>query len=560
MAKQIKFSQEAREKIKSGVNKLADTVKVTVGPKGRNVLLDKGFGSPTITNDGVTIAKEIELEDKFENMGAQLVKDVASKTNDVAGDGTTTATILAQAMINEGLKNVVAGASAMGVRHGIEKATEAVVEHLRKNAKKISAKEEIAQVASISANDAEIGGLIAEVFEKVGNDGVITVEESQGIGVDYELTEGMQFDQGYISAYMVTDTARMETKLDNPYFFITDKKISSIQEILPVLEQMAQSGKKDIVIIAEDVEGEALTTLVLNKLRGVLNVLAIKAPGFGDRRKEMLQDIATLTGGQVISEEKGMKLDAVTIDMLGQARRVLTDKEKTTIVDGKGKPAEIKARVAQIKTQIEKTTSDYDKDKLKERLGKLSGGVAVIKVGAASEVEQKEKQHRVEDAKEATRAAIEEGVVIGGGFALARAAEVVADLMKSTKDADERVGMFILIQSLYRPAEQILENAGKRPAAIVNRLLNIKNDLELTKEFKEKEWNLIGYDSKTNKNVNMMEAGIIDPLKVTRSALQNAASVAAMILTTEAAVTDLPKEKDSAPAMPDMGGMGGMGM
>lgn len=542
MAKQILFSQEARDRIKAGVNTLADTVKVTLGPKGRNVLLDKGYGGPTITNDGVTIAKEIELSDKFENMGAQLVKEVASKTNDAVGDGTTTATLLAQAMINEGLKNVAAGSSSMSIRHGIEKATAAVVDHLKKNAKKITTKAEIAQVASISANDPEIGTLISEVFDKVGNTGVITVEASQGIDTGYELTEGMQFDQGYVSAYMVTDTGRMEAKIENPYILITDKKISSIQEILPLLEQLAQTGKKELVIIAEDLEGEALSTIVINKLRGVLNILAVKAPGFGDRRKEMLQDIAVLTGGQVISEEKGMKLDAATVDMLGTARRVLADKEKTTVVDGKGKEKEIKARVEQIKTQIAKASSDYDKEKLQERLGKLSGGVAVIKVGAASEVEQKEKQHRVEDAKEATRAAIEEGVVAGGGTALIQALDA---LDKLTITGDEKLGLNIVRNALVAPAWQIAQNAGVEGAVIVSQIKSAKKG--------------IGYDAKADKMVDMIATGIIDPLKVTRSALQNASSVAAMVLTTEAAVTDLP-EKSGSPAMPDMGGMGGMGM
>ncbi len=542
MAKDIKFSQEARDKIRAGVNQLADTVKVTLGPKGRNVLLDKGYGGPTITNDGVTIAKEIELEDKFENMGAQLVKEVASKTNDNVGDGTTTATLLAQAMINEGLKNVAAGSNAMSIRHGIEKATVAVVDHLKKTAKKISTKAEIAQVASISANDPEIGELIGEVFDKVGNTGVITVEQSQGLGVEYELTEGMQFDQGYLSSYMVTDTARMEATIENPYILITDKKISSIQEILPLLEQLAQSGKKELVIIAEDVDGEALATLVVNKLRGIMNILAIKAPGFGDRRKEMLQDIATLTGGEVISEEKGLKLDAVTIEMLGQARRVVTDKDNTTIVDGKGSAKAIHARVEQIKIQIAKTDSDYDQDKLKERLGKLSGGVAVIKVGAASEVEQKEKQHRVEDAKEATRAAIEEGVVAGGGTALIQALKVIEALKL---EGDEKVGADIVHNALHAPAWQIAHNAGTEGAVVVAQI--------------KKEKTGFGYDAISGQYVDMLKTGIIDPLKVTRSALQNASSVAAMILSTEAAVTDLPK-KDSAPPMPDMSGMGGMGM
>jgi chaperonin GroEL len=542
MAKQIKFSQDARDKIKHGVNVLADTVKVTLGPKGRNVLLDKSFGGPTITNDGVTIAKEIELEDKFENMGAQLVKEVASRTNDAVGDGTTTATLLAQAMINEGLKNVAAGSSSMAIRRGIERATESVVTHLKKSAKKISTKAEIAQVASISANDPEIGELIAEVFDKVGNTGVITVEQSQGIGVEYELTEGMQFDQGYLSAYMVTDSSRMEAKIESPRILITDKKISSIQEVLPLLEQLAQTGKKELVIIAEDVDGEALATIVVNKLRGVLNILAVKAPGFGDRRKEILQDIAVLTGGQVISEEKGMKLDAATVDMLGTARRVVADKDKTTIVDGKGSDKEIKARVEQIKQQIQKSTSQYDKDKLKERLGKLSGGVAVIKVGAASEVEQKEKQHRVEDAKEATRAAIEEGVVAGGGTALLEALKALETLKA---EGDEKTGVDIVANALHAPAWQIAYNAGVEGAVVVAEIKKAKTG--------------IGYDAKNDKYVNMLESGIIDPLKVTRSALQNAASVAAMILSTEAAVTDLPA-KDSGPAMPDMSGMGGMGM
>lgn len=544
MAKDIKHSQDARDRIKSGVNQLADTVKVTLGPKGRNVMLDKGFGGPNITNDGVTIAKEIELEDKFENMGAQLVKEVASKTNDNVGDGTTTATLLAQAMINEGLKNVAAGSNAMAIKHGIEKASEAVVEHLRKTAKKISTKAEIAQVASISANDAEIGGLIAEVFDKVGNTGVITVEESQGLGVEYELTEGMQFDQGYLSPYMATDSARMEAKIENPYILITDKKISSIKEILPLLEGLANAGKKDLVIIAEDVDGEALATLVVNKLRGTMNVLAVKAPGFGDRRKEMLEDIAVLTGAKVISEDAGMKLDDTTVEMLGQTRRVVADKDNTTIVDGKGSEKAIKARVRQINIQIEKADSDYDKEKLQERLGKLSGGVAVIKVGAASEVEQKEKQHRVEDAKEATRAAIEEGVVAGGGTSLIQSLKVIEKL---NLKGDEKIGADIVKNALHAPTWQIAQNAGVEGSVVV---AEVKKAVTGT-----------GYDAITGKYVDMIKSGIIDPLKVTRSALQNASSVAAMILSTEAAVTDLPKkDEQQAPPMPDMSGMGGMGM
>jgi len=543
MAKQIKFSQEARDKIKKGVDELANTVKVTLGPKGRNVVLDKGFGGPTITNDGVTIAKEIELEDKFENMGAQLVKDVASKTDDVAGDGTTTATLLAQAMINDGLKNVAAGSSAMAIRHGIEKATEAVVEHLKNNAKPIKTKEEKTQVASISANDPEIGTLIAEVFEKVGNDGVITVEKSEALEMTYEMTEGMQFDQGYVSAYMITDAAAMEASIEKPHILITDKKISSIQEILPLLEKLAQTGKKELVIIAEDLEGEALATIIVNKLRGILNILAVKAPGFGDRRKEMLEDIAVLTGGEVISEEKGMKLEDATLEALGEARRVVADKDNTTIVDGKGSAGAIKNRVNQIRAQIEKTTSDYDREKLEERLGKLSGGVAVIKVGAASEVEQKEKQHRVEDAQKATRAAIEEGVVSGGGVALLEAHDA---LNKMKFDGDEEIGREIVSKALVVPAWQIAQNAGAEGSVIVARIIEGKKGH--------------GFDAKENKMVSMIEAGIIDPLKVTRSALQNASSVAAMVLTTEAAVTDLPEKKDALPpmggGMPDMGGMG----
>ena len=543
MSKQIKFAQDARDRIKSGVDQLANTVKVTLGPKGRNVLLDKGYGGPTITNDGVTIAKEIDLEDKFENMGAQLVKEVASRTNDNVGDGTTTATILAQAMMSEGLKNVEAGSNAMAIRHGIEKATEQVVAHLKKNAKKIATKAEISQVASISANDPEIGKLISEVFDKVGNEGVITVEKSEALEMTYELTEGMQFDQGYVSAYMVTDATRMEAVLEKPYILITDKKISSIQEILPLLEKLATTGKKELVIISEDLEGEALATIIVNKLRGILSILAVKAPGFGDRRKEMLQDIAILTGGEVISEEKGMKLEDTEVAMLGQARRVVADKDNTTVIDGKGVTKAIDARVAQIKAQIEKATSDYDKEKLQERLGKLSGGVAVIKVGAASEVEQKEKQHRVEDAKEATRAAIEEGVVAGGGVASSEAHEA---LNKTKFAGDEEIGREIVSKALVVPAWQIAQNAGAEGSVIVARIIEGKKGH--------------GYDAKENKMVDMMAAGIIDPLKVTRSALQNAASVAAMVLTTEAAVTDLPEKKDSMPPMPDMSGMGGMGM
>ncbi|MEK7548484.1 MAG: chaperonin GroEL [Patescibacteria group bacterium] len=544
MAKQIKFSAEARNKIREGVNALADTVRVTLGPKGRNVLLDKGFGSPTITNDGVTIAKEIDLEDKFQNMGAQLVKDVASKTNDVAGDGTTTATLLAQSMINAGLGYVMGDANAVGIRHGIEKATAVAVDYLKKSAKKIDTQAEIAQVATISANDTEIGRLIAEVLAKIGNDGVITVEQSQTLGIEYEVVEGMQFDQGYVSAYMVTDPSRMEATIENPQILITDKKISSIQEILPLLEQLAQTGKKELVIVAEDVEGEALATLVVNKLRGILHIVAVKAPGFGDRRKEMLEDIAVLTGGQVISEEAGLKLDAASAEMLGSARRVVTDKDKTTIIDGKGEEIKISARVKQINAQIAKSTSDYDKEKLQERLGKLSGGVAVIKVGAASEVEQKEKQHRVEDAKEATRAAIEEGVVAGGGKALIEAAKAIEKLVKDGKTfavGEERIGANIVMEALKEPVKQIAENAGQDGSTIMWESYTKPSST--------------GYDAANDTWVNMIDSGIIDPLKVTRSALQNAASVAAMILTTEAAVTDLPEKSPSAPMPPMPGGM-----
>lgn len=537
MAKQIAFDEDARVKLQKGVNALADTVKITLGPKGRNVVLDKGFGAPTITNDGVTIAKEIELEDKFENMGAQLVKEVATKTNDVAGDGTTTATILAQSMVNEGLKNVAAGANPMAIRRGIEKAVSAVVEALQKSVKKIAGKEEIAQVASISANDPEIGQLIAEVMDTVGRDGVVTVEESQTLGLEKEVVEGMQFDNGYISAYMVTDTTRMEATIDDPFILITDKKISAIQDILPVLEKLAQLGKKEIVIIAEDIDGEALATLVVNKLRGVFNALAVKAPGFGDRRKEMLADIATLTGGQVLSEDLGIKMENVTLEMLGRARRVVADKENTTIVEGKGEAAAIKSRIGQIKAQIEKTTSDYDLEKLQERLAKLSGGVGVIKVGAATETEMKEKKMRIEDALEATKAALEEGIVPGGGVALV---DAIQNLDSVSAEDEEKIGIRILRRALEEPMRQIAQNAGKDGGVII--------------EQARREQAGVGYNAATDTFENMMEAGIIDPLKVTRTALQNAASIAALVLTTEAAVTELPK-KESAVPMPPGGGM-----
>jgi chaperonin GroEL len=542
MAKQILFSEEARAGLKKGVNIVADTVKCTLGPRGRNVVLDKGYGSPTSTNDGVTIAKEIELEDKFENMGAQLVIEVAKKTNDVAGDGTTSATVLAQALINEGLKVVAAGANPLAVRRGIEKGTAAVVEAIKKDAKQVSGKGEIAQVASISANNAEVGNLIAEIMDMVGKDGVITVEESQTLGLDKEVVEGMQFDQGYVSAYMVSDTTRMEAVLDNPYILITDKKIGSIQEILPLLESLAQTGKKELVIIAEDVEGEALATLVVNKLRGVFTALAVKAPGFGDRRKEMLVDIATLTGGQVISEDLGLKLESVKIEQLGQARKVVATKDNTTIVEGKGKATEIKARVAQIKAQIEKSTSDYDKEKLQERLAKLSGGVGVLKVGASSEVELKDRKFKIEDALNATRAAVEEGIVSGGGVALV---DAISALDGVAAEGDEKTGLQILKKTLEAPLRQIAENAGKDGAVVVEKVRNMeKGD---------------GYDAANDKYGNMIKFGIIDPAKVVRSALQNATSVAGVVLTTEAVITDIPKKESAMPAGGGMpGGMGGM--
>ena len=543
MAKMINFSEEARGKLRDGVNKLADTVKITLGPKGRNVVLDKSFGGPTITNDGVTIAKEIELEDKFENMGAQLIKEVASKTNDVAGDGTTTATILAQAMINEGLKNVAAGANPMAVRQGIEKTTSAIVETIKKNSKKISKKEEIAQVGTVSAGDANIGNMIAEVMSKVGTDGVVTVEESNTMGMETDVVEGMQFDNGYISQYMITDTASMKATLENPYVVITDKKISSIAEILPLLEKMAQSGKKDVVIIAEDVDGEALATLVVNKLRGVLNVLAIKAPGFGDQRKEMMQDIATLTGGTVISSDLGHKLEETELAMLGQARKIESDKEKTVIIEGKGTAKAIKERIAQIKKQIDpkKSEHDYSNEKLVKRLAKLSGGVGVIKVGAATETEMKEIKFKVEDAVSATKAAIEEGIVAGGGVALLNAS-------MSTKIAlsgDEKIGGDIVKKALEAPIRQIADNAGVEGAIVVDKVKSMKPGE--------------GYNAATGEYGDMIKFGILDPAKVTRSALQNAASIAALVLTTEAIVADKPEEKGSA-GLPPMGGNPYMGM
>ncbi|NPC91682.1 chaperonin GroEL [Bacillus sp. WMMC1349] len=542
MAKDIKFSEEARRSMLRGVDALADAVKVTLGPKGRNVVLEKKFGSPLITNDGVTIAKEIELEDAFENMGAKLVAEVASKTNDVAGDGTTTATVLAQAMIREGLKNVTAGANPVGVRKGIEQAVSVAIENLKEISKPIEGKESIAQVAAISAADEEVGSLIAEAMERVGNDGVITIEESKGFTTELEVVEGMQFDRGYASPYMVTDSDKMEAVLDNPYILVTDKKITNIQEILPVLEQVVQQGKP-LLLIAEDVEGEALATLVVNKLRGTFNAVAVKAPGFGDRRKAMLEDISILTGAEVITEDLGLDLKSTEISQLGRASKVVVTKENTTIVEGAGESEKIAARVNQIRAQVEETTSEFDKEKLQERLAKLAGGVAVIKVGAATETELKERKLRIEDALNSTRAAVEEGIVSGGGTALVNVYKKVADL---NAEGDELTGVNIVLRALEEPIRQIAHNAGLEGSVIVERL--------------KKEQVGIGYNAATGEWVNMIENGIVDPTKVTRSALQNAASVAAMFLTTEAVVADKPEEKGAAGAgMPDMGGMGGMG-
>lgn len=541
MAKDIKFSEEARRAMLRGVDALADAVKVTLGPKGRNVVLEKKFGSPLITNDGVTIAKEIELEDAFENMGAKLVAEVASKTNDVAGDGTTTATVLAQAMIREGLKNVTAGANPVGVRKGIEEAVKVALEGLHEISKPIEGKESIAQVAAISAADEEVGSLIAEAMERVGNDGVITIEESKGFTTELEVVEGMQFDRGYASPYMVTDSDKMEAVLENPYILITDKKITNIQEILPVLEQVVQQGKP-LLLIAEDVEGEALATLVVNKLRGTFNAVAVKAPGFGDRRKAMLEDISVLTGGELITEDIGLDLKSTEIGQLGRASKVVVTKENTTIVEGSGDSAQIAARVNQIRAQVEETTSEFDKEKLQERLAKLAGGVAVIKVGAATETELKERKLRIEDALNSTRAAVEEGIVSGGGTALVNVYNKVASI---EADGDVQTGVNIVLRSLEEPIRQIAHNAGLEGSVIVERLKNEEIG--------------VGFNAATNEWVNMIEKGIVDPTKVTRSALQNAASVAAMLLTTEAVVADKPEEGGSGGGMPDMGGMGGMG-
>ena len=543
MAKQIQYGEQARRSLEKGVNTLADTVKITLGPKGRNVVLDKKYGAPLITNDGVTIAKEIELEDPFENMGAQLVKEVSTKTNDVAGDGTTTATLLAQAIIREGLRNLAAGANPMVLKKGIEAATEAAVAGLREQSQPVTGKQSIAQVASISAADETIGKLISDAMETVGNDGVITVEESKTMTTGMTTTEGMQFDRGYASAYMVTDTDKMEAVLDNPLILITDKKISNIQELLPLLEQVVQAGKK-LLIIAEDVEGEALSTLVLNKLRGTFNCVAVKAPGFGDRRKEMLRDIAILTGGQVITDELGLELKTATLDMLGKASQVKVDKENTTIVGGAGSKEDIDARVASIKAQIAETTSDYDREKLQERLAKLAGGVAVIQVGAATEVEMKERKLRIEDALAATRAAVEEGIVPGGGIALLNVLPKVQALL-SEYAGDAKTGVQIVLRALEEPIRQISANAGIDGSVIVENIKNAKKPG-------------YGYDALKGEYVDMIERGIIDPTKVTRSALQNAASVAAMVLTTESLVADIPAPEPAAPAGGAAGGMGGM--
>lgn len=544
MAKQILFDEKARRLLKKGVDKLADTVKVTLGPKGRNVVLDKGYGAPHITNDGVSIAKEIELEDKFENIGASIVKEVATKTNDIAGDGTTTATVLAQAIVAEGLKNVAAGTNPLAIKQGLEKSLQAVVEALKKLSKTISNKSEIAQVATISAQDSEIGGMLADIMHDLGKDSVITVEESQTFGLSKEVVEGMQFDKGYISPYMITNTERMEAEYEDPYILITDKKVSSLQEMIPVIEQIAKAGKKELVIIAEDVDGEALTTLIVNKIGGRFNSLAIKAPGFGDRRKEMLQDIAILTGGQMISEEVGLKLENVELKMLGRARKVVSTKENTVIVEGKGSKKDISARIAQIKKQIEQTDSSFDKEKLQERLAKLAGGVAVIKVGAATEVEMKAKKDKIEDALNATKAAVEEGIVAGGGVALIRALSAL-DSIKV--EDEEKIGVNILRRALEEPLRQIAVNAGKDGAVVVAEV--------------KKGSGGFGYNAATDEYVDLIKAGIIDPTKVVRSALQNAVSAASMLLTTEAVVTDIPEKKECAHGPAGMPGMdGGMGM
>ena len=540
MAKDIEFSEDARAKMQAGVDKLASTVKTTIGPKGRNVVIEQGYGAPTITNDGVTIAKAVELEDHFEDMGAKLVAEVASKTNDIAGDGTTTATVLAQAIINEGMKNVTAGANPVGVRHGIELATAAAVKSLHELSKTVSTREEITQIASVSAANEEVGKLIAEAMEKVGNDGVITIEESKGIETTLDVVEGMQFDRGYMSQYMVTDNDKMEASLDNPYILITDKKIGNIQDILPVLQSVVEQGRA-LLIVADDITGEALPTLVLNKMRGTFNVVSVKAPGFGDRRKAQLEDLAILTGGTVITDDLGLSLKDTTIDQLGQAAKVTVTKDNTTIVEGSGNAATIKERVEVIKGQIAETTSDFDREKLQERLAKLAGGVAVINVGAATETELKERKYRIEDALNATRAAVEEGFVSGGGTALVNAIPAVAAL---SEDGDVQTGINIVKRALEEPVRQIAENAGVEGSVVVNQLKNEKIG--------------VGYNAATAEWVDMIAAGIVDPTKVTRSALQNAASVSALLLTTEAVIADQPKDDAAAPQMPAQGGMPGM--
>ncbi len=540
MAKQLKFNEEARQALIKGVEKMSNAVKVTLGPKGRNVVLDKKFGAPTVTNDGVTIAKEIELEDPFENMGAQLLKEVATKTNDIAGDGTTTATVLAYSIIKEGLKSVAAGINPMEIKRGISRAVEVAVSEIKKSAKTIKEKEEISQVAAISANnDNEIGELIADAMEKVGKDGVITVEESKSMETNLEVVEGMQFDRGYLSPYFVTNRDTMATVLDNPYILIHDKKISSMKDLLPVLEKVAQAGKP-MLLIAEDVEGEALATLVVNNLRGTLNVCAVKAPGFGDRRKAMLEDIAVLTGGQVVSEELGLKLENTEVNQLGRAKMIKVDKENTTVIEGAGKEKDVKDRIAQIKVQIEETTSDYDSEKLQERLAKLAGGVAVINVGAATEVELKEKKHRVEDALSATRAAIEEGIIPGGGVTLIQAVKAMGKADIEDLTADEKVGFRIVTRALEEPIRQIAENSGLDGAIVADKAKNEKKG--------------IGFNAQTMEWVEMLKSGIIDPVKVTRSALQNAASIASLLLTTECSITDIPEKEPPMPA-PGAGGM-----
>ena len=544
MAKQILYNELARKALKLGVDKVADAVRITIGPRGRNVVLDKGYGGPTITNDGVSIAKEITLRDKFENMGAEIVKEVATKTNDFAGDGTTTSVILMQAIVAEGMKQTTMGVNAMGVKMGIEKATEHVVKALKDIAKPIKTKDEIRQVATISAESEEIGKIIADTIDKVGKDGVVTVEESQSFGVESEIAQGLEFDKGYVSPYMITDAERMEAKFEDPAILITDRKIAGVKEILPFLEKLVQTGKKELVIIAEEVEGEALATLVVNKLRGIFNTLAVKAPGFGDRRKEMLNDIAILTGGKVMSEEIGLKLENTGIEHLGQAAKIKATKDDTTIIEGKGDKTDLENRIKQIRKEIDNTDSDFDKEKLKERLAKLSGGVAVLKVGAATETEMQEKKHRIEDALSATKAAVEEGIVVGGGVALLRAMKC---LNKLEVKEDEKVGVSILKRALEEPLRQIAENAGQEGSVVVAEVLKAEKHH--------------GYNAKDGKYEDLVKAGVIDPTKVTRSALQNAVSAASMLLTTEAVITDIPeKEHDHAAGMPaGMGGMGGMG-